>query len=143
MTVMRLICWNMAAGYEYNSSTHRDAWAWLNEQDLDIALLQEVVLPGDLHDEWGSVLHARKYPESAVPWGSAVLTRVPGYRRYVPGSSHPWLTRFSGSACVAEPPATADLPWLISLHSNSEPMAPKYLAGQDLAAVPRCSPRGV
>lgn len=140
---MRLICWNMAAGYQHNPSKHRDAWAWLDEQDLDMALLQEVVLPGEVHDQWGSVLHARKYPDSVVPWGSAVLTRAPGYRRYAPTSGQPWLTRFSGSACVAEPPATGNLPWLISLHSNSEPIALDHRAGLNLGAVPRCSPRGV
>ncbi len=67
---MRLICWNMEAGYQYDPGKHRDAWAWLNEQNADIALLQEVVLPGDLHGKWGSVLHARKYPNGREGWAA-------------------------------------------------------------------------
>ncbi len=143
LRAMRLICWNMEAGYQYDPGKHRDAWAWLNEQDLDIALLQEVVLTGDLNEKWGSVLHAGKDPNRRVPWDSAVLVTTPGYRLYSPTPAQPWLRQFSGSACVAEPPTVSDLPWLISLHSNSKPLVPTYFAEQDLDGVARCSPRGV
>jgi hypothetical protein len=100
-----------------------------------VTLLQEVVLPEDLHQKWGSVLHTRKYSDRDVAWGSAVLTSTAGYRLFSSTSGHPWLKEFAGSACVPHPPEDVQLPWLVSLHANATPLTPTYLEGRDLDSV--------
>jgi exonuclease III len=136
---MKLICWNMAAGFGYDGARHAEAWAWLNEQNADIALLQEVVLPEFAAPGWKTVIHSLKYPGSGVAWGSAVLAKSGEYVQHQPSVDFPWLAELDGSACLGEP-RDADAPWLVSIHSNAYPLTAERLGARDLSGVKRCSP---
>src|SRR3954452_19145685 len=111
---MKIVCWNMAAAYGYRKERHAAAWDWLNAQDADVALLQEVVLHEDALGDWGSVIFRRKYKRH----GCAVLVKAGGYQSWEPTAAEPWLQRIGGAACVAKP-ADAHGIWLPTLHSDA------------------------
>lgn len=57
---MKLICWNMAGAFGYKRDRHARAWQWLNEQDADVALIQEVVPHPEEMGAWGSLIFRGK-----------------------------------------------------------------------------------
>jgi endonuclease/exonuclease/phosphatase family metal-dependent hydrolase len=137
---MRIISWNMAAGFGHDAVRHERAWRWLEDQAADVCLVQEVLVPTWAQQSWSSVVFWEKY---AQPWGSAVLTRSPGYRRYAPGADQPLLEHLKGAACIAQP-ADDSLPWLVSIHSSASSYTPQQSALlPPLDDVPRCSPGGL
>jgi endonuclease/exonuclease/phosphatase (EEP) superfamily protein YafD len=136
--LMKLISWNMAAAYGYDKAKHDAAWDWLARQEPDVCLLQEVVVPDWATAQWPSLVFQPKYSK---PWGSAVLSQVPGYSEYEPSESEPWLRHLRGPCCVAQPP-TSDLPWLVSIHSSATSYTPEELA-RLLEEDPRRSLEGV
>ena len=101
----------MAAAYGYDRERHERAWRWLNEQDADVALVQEVVPHEEHLSNWGSVIFKGKYKKH----GCAVLVREGGYRAWTPSADQPWLQRIGGAVAVAEP-VDSTLPWLVSVH---------------------------
>lgn len=52
----------MAAGWGYSLERHKRAWRWLEAQDPDVALLQEVIPPSWAQDHWPSLIFERTYP---------------------------------------------------------------------------------
>ena len=63
----------------FRGEKHAQAWTWLNEQDVDVALLQGTVPPEKL-GTWDSVVFQRKYP--GKDWGCAVLVREGAYEQW-------------------------------------------------------------
>lgn len=138
---VKVLSWNMAAGYGYSASGHALAWEWLDAQDADVALLQEVVLSQSRSARWRTVIHSRGRGKGSVGWGCAVLATDERYRPYAPREQDVWLFELDGSVCIAEPTVNdGAVPWLISLHSNAYPMKPERLAGRDVAALRACKP---
>lgn len=111
---MKVICWNMAAAFDVSEERRADAWAWLNDQEPDVALLQEVVPDEDALSAWGSVIFRPRYKRQ----GCAVLVRAGGYEAWEPTPREPWLRRISGPLCVAKP-ADEQATWLASVHSDA------------------------
>ena len=139
---MKVISWNMAAGFRHDAARHDRAWAWLADQNADVCLVQEVIDPRAARKDWGSVVFASKYGK---PWGSAVLTRAEGYVRYEPAENQPFLHHLQGAACVAKPPSS-DLPWLVSIHSSATSYTASELQKPDfpsLEGLARCSEQGL
>jgi exonuclease III len=136
---MKIISWNMAAGFGFDAGRHARAWDWLIGQEPDAALLQEVVVPDELAPAWDLVAHTRKYSRSDVAWGSAVLVRNKGQYRPHPLAKGSWLAGLAGAVCVAEP-LEPERPWLVSLHSNAYPIPAETLATRDLTGVRACKP---
>lgn len=80
----------MAGAYGYKRDRHASAWQWLNEQDADVALLQEVVPHPEGLGPWGSVVFRRKYKQH----GCAVLVKAPrGTRIFLRASRSPGAAR--------------------------------------------------
>jgi exonuclease III len=113
---MRTICWNMDAAIGFSRERHARAWAWLEAQEPDVALLQDVVVLEDMPASFGSVVFSPKYGKR---WGTAVATRAEGYRLREPANEEPFLTHLQGAVCVAES-ASDDAPLLVSLYSNAK-----------------------
>lgn len=111
---MKVLCWNMAAAFGSNLQRHAEAWAWLNDQAADVALLQEAVPQEDAVQGWGTVVFRPKYKN----WGCAVLVRAGGYEAWEPSPQEPWLGRIGGAACVAKPVDGHGI-WLASVHSDA------------------------
>lgn len=139
---MRILTWNMGAALTFRGEKHARAWAWLNEQDVDVALLQETVPPENLK-VWDSVVFRNRYP--GKDWGCAVLVREGVYEQWMPDDTMPWLGCVGGAVTVARP-ATAPGLWFVSVHSDSssfESTNKKYptmytdLPPRD--GIPRCS----
>ena len=104
----------MGAAYGYRGDKHIAAWEWLNAQNVDIALLQEVVPRPEFTSAWNSVIWVGKYQN----WGSAVLAKQPVLKQWTPSEDHPWLRRVGGAVAVARP-VTSDGRWFVSVHSDS------------------------
>ena len=85
---------NMAGAYDYKRDRHARAWQWLNKQDADVALLQEVVPHPEELGAWGSRIFRGKYKQH----GCAVLLKAGGYRAWEPTDQEPWLKRVGGAA---------------------------------------------
>lgn len=111
---MKLLSWNMGAAYGFRGNKHVAAWEWLNAQDVDVALLQEVVPRPEFTSAWGSIVWVNKYQN----WGSAVLAKTPGYVQWTPSDAQPWLRRMGGAVAVAQP-ADEDGLWFVSVHSDA------------------------
>lgn len=111
---MKVLCWNMAAAFGYNKERHAEAWAWLNDQAPDVALLQEVVPHEDALRGWGTVVFRPKYKN----WGCAVLVRAGRYEAWEPTPQEAWLRRIGGAACVAKPVDPRGI-WWASVHSDA------------------------
>lgn len=111
---MKMLCWNMGAAYGFKGAKHAAAWEWLNGQDADVAMLQEVVPREEYLDEWQSVAFAGKWQN----WGSAVLVRDGGYEKWEPSEKQPWLQTVRGAVAVAKPVDDAGL-WFASVHSDA------------------------
>lgn len=139
---MRVISWNMAAGFGHEPDRHDAAWQWLRAQDFEVALLQEAVIPDWAADEWASVVHGAKYPGQMPAWGSAVISRQPRVDALAPPDDEPWLRELWGSVVVAQPRLPGDL-WFVSIHSNASPVSAERLGKHDTADVRRCSPVGI
>lgn len=130
---MKILCWNMGAAMGFQGVKHAAAWAWLNAQDADVAMLQEVVPLEEQLEPWTSVAFASKWKN----WGSAVLVRAGGYEKWEPTQEQPWLQTVRGAVAVAKPVAGPGL-WFASVHSDAqsfETTAKKYKGTyQDLPA---------
>ena len=111
---MKILSWNMGAAYGFRGDKHAAAWEWLNAQNVDVALLQEVVPRPEFTSAWSSVIWVSKYQN----WGSAVLAKLPGLEQWSPSEHQPWLRRVGGAAAVARP-ATGNGRWFVSVHSDS------------------------
>lgn len=112
---MKIMSWNMAAAMGSSATKQEAAWRWLNEQDVDVALLQEAVLIEEYARSWGSTIFRGKWDKN---WGCAVLVRSGSYERWEPSASQPWLQRVRGAATVARPTSGQGL-WFASVHSDS------------------------
>src|SRR5690348_10855961 len=102
---MRIVTWNMAAGFEYSEERHRRAWEYLRDLNVDIALLQETIPPPWAHDHWRSVIASPKYPSAAEgrnKWGSAIVTRDIELEPCEPSDETPWLKMLWGGTIVAQ-----------------------------------------
>jgi hypothetical protein len=65
---LRIGCWNMDH-WRRSDDDRRRAWAWLDQQDLDLMLLQEAA-PG----EGREAAWRREGIYPSKPWGSAVVS---------------------------------------------------------------------
>jgi endonuclease/exonuclease/phosphatase family metal-dependent hydrolase len=104
----------MGAAFGFKGAKHVAAWEWLNAQDADVALLQEVVPLEQFTSAWGSVVYAHKWQN----WGSAILVRDGGYEKWEPTDAQPWLQAVRGAVAVAKPADGQGL-WLVSVHSDA------------------------
>lgn len=111
---VKILCWNMGAAYGFKGAKHGAAWEWLNAQDADVAMLQEVVPRQEYLDEWKSIAFTGKWQN----WGSAVLVRGGGYEKWEPSAQQPWLQTVRGAVAVAKPIDDAG-PWFASVHSDA------------------------
>lgn len=124
----------MGAGFAFGSGQPA-AWAWLDEQAADVALLQEVVLPQGEDAHWDSIAHSGKYDKA---WGSGIFVKGPVYKNFEASLEYPWLNAFRGSVTIAKPELES-LPWLVSIHSHASVVASETLASHDLSSVKLCS----
>jgi hypothetical protein len=100
----------MAGAFGYERDRHARAWQWLNEQDADVALLQEVVPHPEEMGAWGSLIFRGKYKQH----GCAVLVKAGGYRAWEPTDQELWLKRVGGAAAIARPEQESGF-WFISV----------------------------
>jgi endonuclease/exonuclease/phosphatase family metal-dependent hydrolase len=137
---MRILSWNMAGGFGYDAVQHERAWRYLRDSDPDVALLQEAVPPAWADERWPFVLRSRRYPDSDVPWGTAIVGRVEASVATV-GDDFPWLRSLWGAVSAARLEGPQPL-WLASIHSSAYP-----LEGEDRVSIPadtpRCDPKQV
>lgn len=91
---VRLLVWNMGVAGS-SVASHERTWQYLrDEQDFDVALLQETRSPPAwARDVWASYVWKPKY---AGKWGCAVLARSLELLEYEPDATFPWLTQLSG-----------------------------------------------
>jgi exonuclease III len=143
---MRLLVWNMAAGFGYDPERHERAWLFLQRSDPDVALLQEAVVPPWATERWRFVLGSRRYPpvsgRSDVAWGSAIIARDDVLKAFVPTGETPFLGKLRGAVVVAMTAGPASL-WFASIHSNAYPLSPDAVTSDALAGVPRCDPKDI
>lgn len=60
---MRLISWNMSAGFGFEAEKHIRAWEFLRDElKPDVALLQEAVPPPWADNEWSLLAHRKLAP---------------------------------------------------------------------------------
>lgn len=111
---MRILTWNMGAAFGFRGAKHELAWEWLNAQEADVALLQEVVPRPEFTSAWGSTIWTNKYQN----WGSAVLTKANQHVKWSPTDAHPWLRRIGGAVAIAQPVEPDGL-WFVSVHSDA------------------------
>jgi hypothetical protein len=122
----------MQGGVGYQPARHREAWDFLSDLNVDVAFLQEAILPPWVHDQW-SVVHYPKYNKGRR-WGSAILARK-GWKltEHKPDPSTPWLLglrEFRCPAVVARLESPRSL-WLASIHSHYAPLTPKEMVAVD------------
>lgn len=132
---MRVLSWNMAAGFGHDARKHDRAWRWLAYADPDVALLQETVAPDWALQHWPNLQHSPTYADGT--WGTAILTRSVPLEAVEPDS--PWLRKLAGKVHVARLGGTRPL-WLASIHSNAYPLKDADLEGMSLEGVRRCHP---
>jgi endonuclease/exonuclease/phosphatase family metal-dependent hydrolase len=130
---MRLLTWNMAAGFGYEARKHDRAWRWLAYADPDVALLQETQPPEWAIAHWPALQHSPTYARS--PWGAAILSKTVPLDTVEP--STPWLRKLRGKVQIARLAGAHPL-WLASIHSNAYPLKPEELDGMPLEKVRRC-----
>lgn len=129
----------MAGAWPSAATGHTNAWRWLNDLDVDIALVQEAVRTDQAVAHWDSVIWSSKYGRN---WGSAVLTRGMSYRAWEVPTTCPWLRAVGGAACVAEPEEPGGL-WLASIHSSAGSWKETELPSlPSLDGIARCSADG-
>ena len=134
---MRVVSWNMAAGFGRNELRHERAWRFLQSVDPDFALLQEVDPPEWAIGHWDErfVFAERR---STNKWGTAILSRDMKLTRYEPdATTAPRLTALYGSAVVAIAKMPEPL-WLASMHSDAYPVSAERLAALAHDDVVRC-----
>ena len=134
---MRLIVWNMAAGYGYGAAEHETAWRYLEELDPDIALLQEAVPPAWAFERWAGLVAAPKY-RGTVPWGSAILCRDCTLEPLATSDRTYWLRELWGGTVVARAPGLGGL-WLVSIHSKAESRCPSEFPVARMRDVVMCA----
>jgi endonuclease/exonuclease/phosphatase family metal-dependent hydrolase len=138
---VRVVTWNMAAGFGFNQKRHELAWRYLQTLDPDIALLQEAVPPNWARSQW-SIVARRSYPpvdgRADVPWGSAVVAREQALSEHIPDSgTTPWLHQLRGSAVIARIISETPL-WIASIHSNAYPIPADCLDRLPTDGLRRC-----
>ena len=143
---MRLLVWNMAAGFGYDPERHARAWEFVQRYDPDVALLQEAVLPPWATERWPFVLGSRRYAlergRSDVAWGSAIVARDSRIKALVPTEDTPSLRKLWGAVVVAATEGPAPQ-WLASIHSNAYPLPPDAVTSDKVAGVLRCDPKAI
>ena len=135
---MRIITWNMAAGFGFDATRHERSWRCLLELDADVALVQEAVIPSWASTYWSSRVAARKYApikgKTDVAWGSAVLAKIGDLEAAQPAHDS-WLKELWGSVAVGRLDAG---PWFASIHSNAYPLTTERLGRLPLGEIRRC-----
>jgi hypothetical protein len=126
----------MAAGFGYDVGRHQQAWEVLSDLEPDVGLVQEVVPPRWVTDEWAMVFRPKF---STWPWGCAVIARDRTLTEFVPGASQPWLGELGGAAVVASVGADAAL-WLASIHSGAYAVSSEPLSRLTVEGIRRCHP---
>jgi endonuclease/exonuclease/phosphatase family metal-dependent hydrolase len=135
---MRLIVWNMGnGGPGASEEKHQRAWQYLEQQEWDVALLQETRRP----PEWAASSYASrvwrpKYarnPKGKGLWGCAVIGRSRELEEYEPDEAFPWLEELKGSTAIARSPANRR--WLASVHFHASKIADEVLAAHSIEGV--------
>lgn len=144
--VRHVLIWNMAAGYDHDAVSHERAWEFVRGVDPDVALLQEAVVPEWARDHWPSVVHCRRYPpieaRPGVPWGCAIVSKIPGIQPLEPDESTPWVGTLWGAVVAARLPPPDGL-WLASIHSNAYELSPERLSAHSIDGIKRCDPQKI
>lgn len=123
---MRVVTWNMQAGFGSNSASHDRAWHYLRALDPDIALVQETVPPDWAEREW-RVFHSQAYDDQQ--WGTAVVTRdnVPAWR-FELSDECTYLKRYQGSAVVlVEATLDMELVLIVSIYASAHELTPEQV----------------
>lgn len=96
---MKIVTWNLQAGFGSNPRRHDRAWHFLRALDPDVALLQEVEPPEWAVHEW-AVFHGRTY--NTKRWGSAVVVKRELLASEVRiEAEHKWLKEYEGAVKLA------------------------------------------
>lgn len=135
---MRVLSWNMAAGFGYDARKHDRAWRWLAYADPDVALLQETIAPDWAVEHWPQLQHSPTY--EGGPWGTAILARSVPLEAVQ--QTTPWLRKLAGKVHVARLGGPRPL-WLASIHSKAYSLTAAELEGMPLDGVRRCHPKDI
>lgn len=139
---MKIISWNMGAGFGFRVDRHDRAWRFLQSMSFDFALLQETVVPPWVAEAWSSDCIAYVPRRTGSLWGTAVLSGGPSIQTFEPSSGrHPWLTELQGASLIAH--TSEEKIWLVSLHSNAQPVPSELLLRHQHDHVLRCRHDGV
>jgi endonuclease/exonuclease/phosphatase family metal-dependent hydrolase len=141
---MRVLIWNMGNGGPRNSEAkHERAWRYLDEQDFDVALLQETRKPPAWADERWSAVWKPKYarnPSGRALWGCAAVGRSIELQEYEPEDAFPWLQELAGSTAIAR--THTEPRWLASVHLHASQVPDKVLAVRSVEGVELTTPGG-
>ena len=119
---MKILTWNMAGAGFHTATPHSAAWDWLRgEATFDIALLQEAIPPSDLSDQFATVLFRPRVTTGPRVWGNCILARDAHYQEESAEVGPHWADRALPSFQLAR--SQDNLPWLVNVHSSSEPMS--------------------
>ena len=142
---MRLVVWNMGNGGPGNSEEkHERAWQYLDEQEWDVALLQETRKPPEsVEGRYASRVWRPKYarrPTGRALWGCAVIARSLELEEYEPDEAFPWLEALEGSTAIAR--SASNPRWLASVHLRASKIADEVVAAGSMEGVVVTTPDG-
>lgn len=101
LLTVRIVSWNMAAGFGYQAERHDRAWRFLRSVEADFALLQEVIISEWAFDVWGAghIVYLPRRDDST--WGTAVVSSEHPIELYdTDAVTMPWLHELRGAATV-------------------------------------------
>lgn len=108
-----VISWNMGGAIGFSAKKHADGWRWLQGAEVDVALVQEAVIPVDWRDNWTGMVH---HPKWGRKWGTAILTRRVPLDVTPLSGQQPWLGERIGATAIARSPSGI---WLCSFHCHA------------------------
>jgi endonuclease/exonuclease/phosphatase family metal-dependent hydrolase len=140
---MRLVVWNMGnGGPGASADKHERAWQYLEQQEWDVALLQETRKPPEWAEErYASRVWRPKYarsPTDRALWRCAVIGRSSELEEYEPDEAFPWLEELEGSTAIAV--SAANPRWLASVHLHASRIADEVLAARSVEGVEVTTP---
>jgi hypothetical protein len=129
---MRLVSWNMGAGYEPYIQWHDRAWRWLATLDADLALLQECVPPDWARERWTFVNLPFQF------WASAIVAKPTLGLRPLELDPSSLLGRFGSYLASGEMPTPEGSPMLVaSVHTRAAEAPDWVTTGHDRNAIAR------
>jgi hypothetical protein len=143
---VRLIVWNMGSGGPGGSAAgHERAWRYLlEEQQFDVALLQETRRPPDwASDHLRSSTWSPKYATAGRNrplWGCAVVSTSLELLAFEPPAEYRWLRERAGSVAIAR--ATCDPRWFASIHFHDRQIPAEQVGRHTVDGIQISTPNG-